>query len=312
MPLSRPALSVGTGPRSVQRARRWVVDTLSDIDRTELLETAELGTSELVTNAVLHAAAPISVRVRGTREHPRVEVRDGSVEPPQLPDPESLAPGEGDPTDIDEDSLLVTFGRGLDIVARCADAWGAEIENAGKVVWFNPALRPRDRGVEGRLTGLEHQVVPDPDAVHYRLLAVPLHSLAEFEVHYRELRREVRLLALAHGDEYPLARHLSDLFGRMQRELRDGLPLDEVQAAREAGRETVDLTIRLSPVSAESMGRFVELLDFADDFCRQQRLLSLARSDEQRTFQTWFLTEIVRQQEGEDPVPYSSQMRLRA
>src|SRR6478752_4254635 len=82
VPLNRPALSLGSGPRGVQNARRWVVDVCTDIGREDLAECAELGVSELVTNALLHADAPYDVRVRGTREHPRVEVRDGSQEPP--------------------------------------------------------------------------------------------------------------------------------------------------------------------------------------------------------------------------------------
>ncbi|HEU4568938.1 MAG TPA: ATP-binding protein, partial [Marmoricola sp.] len=130
MPLSRPALTLARGPRGVQDARRWVVQTCLDIDRPDLVECAELGVSELVTNAVLHGADPIQVRVRGTREHPRVEVRDASVERPVLPGPLGLDP---------DDDLLLTFGRGLSIVARSADAWGAEIESDGKVVWFAPA-----------------------------------------------------------------------------------------------------------------------------------------------------------------------------
>ena len=59
-----------------------MVDTCHDIDRDDLVECAELGVSELVTNAVLHGSPPIKVRVRGTWEHPRVEVIDGSTEPP--------------------------------------------------------------------------------------------------------------------------------------------------------------------------------------------------------------------------------------
>jgi hypothetical protein len=48
----------------------------------------------------------------------------------------------------------------------------------------------------------------------------------------------------------------------------------------------------------------VELLDLADAFCREERLLSLARNPEQRRFQTWFLTEFVRQARGEEPLSW--------
>lgn len=301
VPLNRPALTVGAGSHSVQQARRWVVDTIREIGRPELAETTELAVSELVTNAVLHAEPPIEVRVRGTRLHPRIEVRDGSIEPPVMPSP---GRAETDPVELDDDLLLVTFGRGLDIVSRCADAWGAELEDTGKVLWFAPALELHDTGVVGLVTGQADAArrTPRLDAHPFRLLSVPLTSLDDFQRHYQELRREVRLLALAHEQDYPLARTLSDLFGSLQRELREGL---DVHPTRPRPDGTVDLTIRLSAESAETMGRFVELLDFADEFCTRERMLSLARTDAQRTFQTWFLTEFVRQQAGRPPHPWS-------
>lgn len=36
-------------------------------------------------------------------------------------------------------STLTAFGRGLDIVARAAVAWGTVVEEDGKTVWFEPA-----------------------------------------------------------------------------------------------------------------------------------------------------------------------------
>ena len=60
------------------------------------------------------------------------------------------------------------------------------------------------------------------------------------------------------------------------------------------------------------MGRFVELLDFADQFSSRERMLSLARSPEQQAFQTWFLSEFVHQQAGRAPQPWSSAPSYRA
>ena len=300
MPLNKPALSVPSVPHSVQQARRWVIDAIEEIGRAELVDTAELGVSELVTNAVLHATDPITVRVRGTQEHPRVEVRDGSTEPPVMP----VAPGASVPPPS-EDELLLTFGRGLDIVARCADAWGAEIEENGKVMWFAPASTPRDEGVLGSVTGLPAPPShPSRDTVLVKLLGAPIRALAEFEAHYRELRREVRLLALAHEDKYPLAKSLADLFGSLQREVQEGLDAEQLRRARHDGQEAVDLVVPVSPSQAETMGRFVELLDFADDFCRQQQLLALARTPRQVRFQTWFFTEFARQGSGRSARPW--------
>ena len=298
MPLNRPALSLGSGPRGVQDARRWVVSTCHDIGRSDLVECAELGVSELVTNALLHGEPPLSVRVRGTREHPRVEVRDGS---PELP----LMPTDGDP---DEDDLLLTFGRGLSIVARCSTAWGVEVEDDGKIVWFVPQAHSGDEMVAGVVTGVIAPAAtsePGPDELRIDIRGVPLRTFVEFQRHYRELRREVRLLALAHEREYPLAKDLSDLFGSLERDLREGIGAEQIDRALQSGAVTTDLRVAMPRQSAATIGRFVELLDLADAFCREERLLSLARTPEQQQFQRWFLGEFVRQEGGAAPLPWA-------
>lgn len=297
MPLNRPALSLGAGPRGVQDARRWVVATCEDIGRPELIECAELGVSELVTNALLHAVPPIQVRVRGTREHPRVEVHDGSRERPVLPTA----------IEVDPDDLLLTFGRGLSIVARCSDAWGAEVEEDGKTVWFAPARAfAEDDGVPGLITGDEAPAAAAPDdPVHVVVRGVPLDLYAAFQRHFRELRREVRLLALAHQRDYPLAKDLSDLFGSLERQLHEGIGLDQLEGAIARDDPTIDVDLVTSRTSTRTMERFIDMLDLADEFCRQERLLSLARSDEQRRFQQWYLGEFVRQGRDEAPRPWS-------
>lgn len=301
MPLNRPALLLGTGPSGVHDARRWVVDTCVDIGRPDLIECAEMAVSEVVTNALLHGEPPIKIRVRGTHEHPRVEVADASREPPVLPGSEPLT---------DDDDFLLTFGRGLDIVARCSTAWGAEIEDDGKIVWFVPAADANEEsGVEGVVTGLPDEAPADPESVEritIDIRGVPLRSFLDFQVHYRELRREVRLLALTHEADYPLAKTLSDLFGTLDRVLREGISPDQVEAALRAGETTSDLVVQMPLTTAASIGRFIELLDLADAFCREERLLSLARSPEQREFQQWFLGEFVRQQRGETPAPWTA------
>lgn len=297
MPLNRPALSLGPGPRSVQDARRWVVGTCHDIGRDDLTECAELGVSELVTNALLHAEPPLTVRVRGTREHPRVEVRDGSTEPPVMP--------SGD--DHAEDDLLLTFGRGLGIVARCSTAWGVHLEEDGKTVWFAPAIRPGGAPVEGTITGRQaasSPAPPAPDEMHIEVLDVPLRSFVQFQQHYRELRREVRLLALAHESDYPLAKDLSDLFGSLERDLREGIGSEQIDQALASGAATADLHVAMPRETAATIGRFIELLDLADAFCREERLLSLARTPEQQRFQRWFFGEFVRQERGESALPW--------
>jgi len=304
VPLNRPALSLGAGPRSVQDARRWVVSTFNDIGRDDLVECAEIGVSELVTNALLHGGSPIQVRVRGTREHPRVEVRDGSAEPPVLP-------GSGDHGD-EEDDVLLTFGRGLSIVARASDAWGAEIEDDGKTVWFAPKSEfADDDGPGGAITGVDPLAdgtgeLP-ADLMEVELHGVPLDEYVAFQRHFRELRREVRLLALAHENDYPLAKDLSEVFDTLGRPLTLGVANAEVSAAIEAGRSATDLRVVLSQADARAVDRFMQLLDLTDEFCREERMLSLARTRGQREFQNWFLGEFFRQGHGAEPGAWNQQ-----
>ena len=300
MPIQHHALTLDADPRSVQEARRWVATACQEIGRHDLQECAELGVSELVTNALLHAGDPIVVRVRGTASHPRVEVSDGSHQPPVLSVP---APAH------EFDDLMATFGRGLSIVARCSVAWGAAMEPDGKVVWFEPATAPHhDYFPEGSVFHLDELPVPrvagEPrELAQVTLQGVPVEPLIGLSRHYQELRREVRLLSLAHEDDYPLAKNLTEIFVSF-----DGAYPDEatqqVIEAHQSGEPTVDLAVTLDPDLAVTFEQMLTLLDLADEFCRGQRLLTLARTPDQVEFQRWFLGEFVRQARGDSPQPW--------
>lgn len=302
VPIHRPVFTLGSGPSAVHDARRWAIHACSEVDRPDLAECAELGVSELISNAILHGEPPIRMRMRGTREHPRIEVSDGSRQPPVLPDPAGRHLIEDDP--------LITFGRGLDIVARCATAWGADIDEDGKVVWFVPAPATLVDVSEGVITGVTEPDTPPARHIPVEVREVPLRTLHASQTQWNELRREVRLLALAHEDDYPLAKSLSGLFADLDRILRDGI-LDEIESALASGEATTDLRVDVPKASAETIEQFLELLDRADEFCHEQRLLSLARTAEQRRFQRWLFGELVRQQRGEPPRPWPDMALVR-
>jgi anti-sigma regulatory factor (Ser/Thr protein kinase) len=295
VPIHRPVFTLGSGPSGVHDARRWASEACSQIDRSDLIECAELGVSELIGNAILHGEPPIRMRMRGTHEHPRIEVSDGSPQPPVLPEPLSHHPIDDDPP--------ITFGRGLDIVARCATAWGADIDGDGKVAWFVPAPATLAYGTEGVITGETHPDTPPANHFPVEVREVPLRTLHASQTQWSELRREVRLLALAHEDDYPLAKSLSELFADLDHVLREGIH-DEVESALASGEATTDLHVEVPKASAETIEQFLDLLDLADEFCQEQRLLSLARTSEQRRFQQWLFGEFVRQQRGEPPRPW--------
>ena len=93
MPLTKRSLVLPASPPSVKLARSWVSKILAEIGREDLVDAAQLGVSELVTNALIHSQPPLSVRVRGTVDHPRIEVVDSSPVPPQRAADRSRAGG---------------------------------------------------------------------------------------------------------------------------------------------------------------------------------------------------------------------------
>lgn len=87
----------------------------------ELTAAAELLTSELVTNLVVHVGAPGELVVRMQGDNVRIEVTDHRAGVPVLPGRPATATG----------------GRGLAIVDAVSDAWGVDRRtDDGKTVWF--------------------------------------------------------------------------------------------------------------------------------------------------------------------------------
>ena len=297
----RTPLLLDPEPQSVRHARAWVVDGLHEIGRDDLVDAAELGVSELVTNAILHDDPPITLRLRGTPTHPRVEVHDNSARPPM---PSADMTGG--------DRLLSTVGRGLGLLALYSRSWGADLSGDGKVVWFEPAVEPGLAEAEGEVFDLERVVEErlagnalDLELVDVRLLGMPVPLFVAFRHWYVDLRRELRLLGLTHGDDYPLAKELSEVGLQVEQERRLAAGLDRLEEAIAAGEEQVDLAYRVPSTAGSTMRRLRELLDRADDFAREQRLLTLSRTDPQRQLTDWYLTEFERQITGEAPRAWS-------
>lgn len=286
-----PALSLGTGPGCAQTARVWARQQCWALGREELADNAELAISELVANALLHGAPPMSARLGGTADHPRFEVLDGSTRVPMLREP-------GDPSDWDS---LATVGRGLSIVARVAEVWGTDLLDSGKAVWFEPSARIREVPSPGHL---DHSrpvnAGPAPSrATHIvRLLGLPGVGLGQVLRHYGDLRREITLLALHHRSDYPLAARITDGFTSFEA-LFDGQVKHDV--TRAASQPTVDLKLplRIGDGDLTVIGTMRDLLALADEFCRTGRLLTVPRSPDLARLQDWLLDEIGRQVRGE-------------
>ncbi|MGW2522973.1 ATP-binding protein [Streptomyces sp. NPDC001617] len=107
--------------KAVPEARRALRELLRHWGRPGRSEIAELLTSELVTNALIHTDHD-AVLIATVGPHGlRVEVRDFVARRPRLRVP------------IADDG---THGRGLVLVQSLADAWGVRAHGVGKAVWF--------------------------------------------------------------------------------------------------------------------------------------------------------------------------------
>jgi anti-sigma regulatory factor (Ser/Thr protein kinase) len=112
----------------VAETRRLLRDNLRQWGVPALVDTAELLTSELVTNALRHTGGGAELTATlspGPRNRLRIEVRDSLAR--RLPSARAAAAAAGDHG---------TSGRGLLLVEALSDAWGVHPRGAGKVVWF--------------------------------------------------------------------------------------------------------------------------------------------------------------------------------
>jgi two-component sensor histidine kinase len=110
-------------PRVVQSARAFVRDRLPDTD-ADTLDTILLLTSELVTNAVIHARTAIEVGITVTTNKVLITEHDEDQGHPSDPNPGR----EG--------------GRGQGLVAAMAEETATERHvGEGKTVWFRLARR---------------------------------------------------------------------------------------------------------------------------------------------------------------------------
>jgi len=106
-------------PTSAGEARQFVKSVLVEHGQESLVDTAMLLTSELVSNAIVHAASGPDVNVT-IGERIRVSVTDHGHG--------ALVMRDVDEYDVD--------GRGLHIVECLARAWGTAADGDLKIVWF--------------------------------------------------------------------------------------------------------------------------------------------------------------------------------
>lgn len=105
---------------SAARARRFVAAALAALPDRRAVEIAELLTSEVVTNAVVHGGSAVRVEIETVDGRTRISVSDNDPSQPELRSPS-----------LDDES-----GRGMRLVDSLARRWGVQPAGTGKCVWF--------------------------------------------------------------------------------------------------------------------------------------------------------------------------------
>ncbi|MEW1905250.1 MULTISPECIES: SpoIIE family protein phosphatase [unclassified Streptomyces] len=139
--------------RSVAAARAFVRDTLQGWGHPELVDDAVVLTSELVTNAVVHAGTAADVLCLRSDDSIRVEVSDRY--------PEREIPVQSGRTLVAPDR---ENGRGLLLCAALAHRWGVDYSPTRKHVWFHLDLPQRPVGTRSAGPVLPDALLPVADS----------------------------------------------------------------------------------------------------------------------------------------------------
>ncbi|MED7828311.1 SpoIIE family protein phosphatase [Streptomyces chiangmaiensis] len=139
--------------RSVATARSFVRDTLQGWGFADIVDDAVVLTSELVTNAVVHAGTAADVLCLRSDDGVRIEVADRY--------PEREVPLQSAAVDMGHPDR--EGGRGLQLCAALAGRWGVEYTPTHKQVWFQLDLPERPVGTRTAGPALPADLLPLAD-----------------------------------------------------------------------------------------------------------------------------------------------------
>ena len=277
-------------PSSVREARQMIRASLVEAGRDDLVETAELLVSEIVTNALVHAGTPIDVAFTLAGRGLRVEVSDGS---PHAPTVRGYGPSAG-------------TGRGLMLLEEMVDDWGVLPGDPGKTVWFQLASP-----VGGEIPGSTRAAPPEAETVTVRLLEVPLLLHEAWRQHAESLLRELLLASLddeLDADPIELHAEASDAIAILAEHVpASGVPDDPDRVMVAATEPLVTHPIVEVPVPASSVPHFATLdttIRTALEMAEDGRLLTPATQPEVQALRGWLCGQVAAQAEGAAPRPW--------
>jgi hypothetical protein len=166
---------------------------------------------------------------------------------------------------------------------------------------MNPAVEPETSPL-GR-----YDSATDEQLFEVRLLNLPLRLLAEGREQHDEVMREFAVLALDEElDRNQVPKRMLELIDVLGRRYaaRAAAPDAQIDAAIARGEQTIDVIYHVPAHLTEAADQLQALMDEADEFCRNQQMLALARSPQQVAFQRWYLEEFRRQIAGQPPRPW--------
>ncbi|MFI5930453.1 SpoIIE family protein phosphatase [Micromonospora sp. NPDC051543] len=129
-PSRSAAMEVPAEPTAPSRVRHWMTGQLTEWRVPEsVIGAAVLCTSELTTNALLHAGTAARVEIDLSPERLLVSVADSGT--------------RGTVTRARTDTLS-SRGRGLGLIEELSDAWGTDPSVRGSTVWFEILVPPAE------------------------------------------------------------------------------------------------------------------------------------------------------------------------
>lgn len=281
------------------------------MSRPDLIDSAVLGVSELVTNALLHVRSEIALQITDNSDGLRVEVYDDS---PHLFAGAPNLPSETRPTNPS------TVGRGLLIVASVSQDWGIDYDGKRKCVWFQPAAAVARDGdsaahdVEHRAAESEDTAassVPGHDLVHVVLIDVPVKLMNYYRVRFRDLRREMTLVALSGEEEGTAAHRLHETAQLLERFRHVGDASNQrINKAVAEGKDRATLDYDLPRVMITAIDEMGQALQAADEFCRERRMLTLAAGPQEKAVRSWYIGQIIEQADGDPPTPWTGDFEV--
>jgi len=290
-------IALPRSPSSVGAARRFIVArTAAWAFPKPVADQLVLIGSELVTNAVLHARTELTLTLELREDRVRISVKDRSQAPPTL-------------RHYRPDALT---GRGLGVVAALSDLWGVSTAPDGKVVWAE--LRANgDHAAAAPSPPDLRDAPPNPltaalGARPIRFPGVPVDGYLELQAHNDALFRELELVSIElEGDDGArVAAPLADLVDQLYRRFRGQRDSyrDVVAAARARGEATVELESAASAADVSGARSYLELLEQADQLCRDGLLHTPEPSAQVRALRRWFVDQMAAQVlSGADPAP---------